>query len=122
MDGISQPAIEGVDTNPNRGQETVPQGVVLALRNGDNGFLPPGGGPNDAKGVHRPVWAQDGSFLTFRKLMQKVPEFKRFMRDHALTVPPGQGNPTGADFLAARLVGRWPSGKLNVLQFRDGRC
>ena len=112
LDGVSQPAIQGIDTKPNPGQETVPQGIVLALRDGDNGVVPPG---KPAAGVHRPVWARDGSFLTFRKLQQLVPEFNRFMQANALTVPPGPGNPTGAEFLAARLVGRWPSGKQALL-------
>lgn len=107
---MSNPAIENVDTNPNPGQETIPQGIVLTLRDGDNGFLSPLPG-SVAQGVRRPLWARDGSFLTFRKLAQHVPEFNAFMRANALPVPPGPNNPTGADFLAARLVGRWPSGE-----------
>ena len=112
---MSNPAVANFDTNPNPGQETIPQGIILTLRDMDNGFVPPGPGAT-AQGVRRPIWARDGSFLVFRKLQQHVPEFNRFMQANALTgVPPGPNNPTGADLLAARLVGRWKSGEQNNL-------
>ena len=88
LDGVSQPAVLGVDTTfP--GQELVRQGIILLGREGDNNT--------------RPSWALDGSFLTFRYLSQLVPEFQKFVDAQ---------NPIGApkDFLGARLVGRWKSG------------
>lgn len=53
----------------------------------------------------RPAWALDGSFLAFRYLSQNVPEFQSFV---------DANNPPNApkDFLGARLVGRWKSGKI----------
>lgn len=52
----------------------------------------------------------DGSFFVFRHLTQRVPEFDAFLEQNALTVPDVPGNPSGADLLGARLVGRWKSG------------
>ena len=93
LDGISEPAVQGVDTKTNRGQETIRQGIVLLGRDGDS--------------VSRPSWALDGSFLSFRYLSQLVPEFNAFLAKNAI-----KGLPTkqGADLLGARLVGRWKSG------------
>lgn len=120
LDGVSQPAVKSVDTTPNPGQETVEQGVFLLAREADlgvndpaNALLNPPKPPLEP--VTRPAWATDGSFLAFRYLKQKVPEFHDFTKRNALTVSPSTDpahpNPTGAELLAARLVGRWPSGK-----------
>ena len=89
LDGVSQPAVLGVDETVLLGQETVRQGIILLGREGDT--------------TTRPSWALDGSFLTFRYLSQLVPEFQRFV---------DAKNPPGApeDLLGARLVGRWKSG------------
>ncbi|TVY68670.1 Dye-decolorizing peroxidase msp1 [Lachnellula suecica] len=119
LDGVSQPAIQGISTPANRGQETVDQGVILLGREGDNGIVPPGGRHDadfkfliEPEGVTRPTWALDGSFFVFRHLQQLVPEFNDFLEKNALDVPIPilLGNPSGADLLGARLVGRWKSG------------
>lgn len=107
LDGVSQPAVQGVDLQPTKGQETVRQGIILLGREGDA----------DGQGnvIQRPDWALDGSFLVFRYLSQLVPEFQGFVDGK---------NPIGApkDFLGARLVGRWKSGKswlyLAMLEWR----
>ncbi|KAK3112445.1 hypothetical protein LTR53_011282 [Teratosphaeriaceae sp. CCFEE 6253] len=44
-----------------------------------------------------PAWMTDGSFLCFRKLEQKVPEWNQFLVD-------------ASNQLGARLIGRWKSG------------
>jgi Dyp-type peroxidase family len=51
-----------------------------------------------------PLWAEDGSFLVFRRLRQDVHAFHAFLHDQAaeLGVTPAA--------LGARLVGRWASG------------
>src|SRR5205807_9132795 len=70
-----------------------------------------------------PDWADDGSFLVFRRLRQNVGLFQRFLKETAtklsvptpppLLVPAPQGVPVGdsaADVVGARCVGRWRSG------------
>jgi len=58
-----------------------------------------------------PRWTTNGSFLVFRRLVQDVGLFWRTMRKLAreLSTMPGFEH-VDADWLAARLVGRWPSG------------
>ncbi len=98
MDGISQPAVQGVDTSPNPGQDTVHQGVILLKRDNDNTSL------------LRPSWAKDGSFLVLRYLFQLVPEFNTFLQNNPIkesSLTPEQGS----ELLGARLMGRWKSGR-----------
>lgn len=103
LDGISQPAVEGVDTKPNPGQETVPQGTILTGR--------------DQDAVPRPPWALDGSFLSFRYLTQLVPEFNTFLKNNPI---PGMPADQGSEFTGARMVGRWKSGApLDLAPLKD---
>ncbi|THH33434.1 heme-thiolate peroxidase [Antrodiella citrinella] len=103
LDGISNPAIEKIDVNPFPGQETVRQGIILLGRNGDP--------------TTRPAWALDGSFLAFRYLFQLVPEFNDFLLHNAI---PGLTPEEGAEFLGARLFGRWKSGApLDLAPLKD---
>ncbi|KAI0636146.1 peroxidase TAP [Trametes polyzona] len=95
LDGISQPAVKGIDTKPNPGQETVPQGVILLGREGDT--------------ITRPAWAVDGSFIAFRYLFQLVPEFNHFLTANPIKAT-GLTPEQGSALLGARLVGRWKSG------------
>ena len=94
-DGISQPAIQGVDPTNNPGQEFVLPGVIILGRDGD--------------GLEstRPSWAVDGSFLAFRYLFQLVPEFNTFLKKNPIV---GPAPDLGSELLGARLVGRWKSG------------
>lgn len=97
LDGISDPAVQGVDTNPLPGQETIPQGKILLGREGDP--------------VNRLPWAVDGSFLVFRYLPQRVPEFNAFLKNNAIPISdPSKPPELDMDLLGARLVGRWKSG------------
>jgi Dyp-type peroxidase family len=59
----------------------------------------------------QPPWTRNGSFLVYRRLRQDVGLFWRTMREEAarLAALPGFSG-LSADALAARLVGRWPSG------------
>ena len=93
MDGISQPAIRGVDATNRPGQEFIRQGIMLLGREGDD--------------VTRPPWALDGSFLAFRWLFQLVPEFHTFLKRNPI---PGLEPDLGSELLGARFVGRWMSG------------
>jgi len=103
LDGISNPAVENVDLTPFPGQETIRQGIILLSRNGDP--------------TARPAWALDGSFLVFRYLFQLVPEFNNFLLQNAI---PGLTPEEGAEFLGARLFGRWKSGApLDLAPLKD---
>jgi len=96
LDGVSNPLIAGFD-------RTVPGPAPIDASNILTGFT------NDKD------WTRDGSFLVFRYLFQKVPEFNNFLRANALKIHPITSqslDPTdGSEFLGARLVGRWKSGK-----------
>ncbi|WPH01055.1 Hypothetical protein R9X50_00389000 [Acrodontium crateriforme] len=89
LDGVSQPAIDGVDQAP-PGQDTISPGVILCGRPGDD--------------AGHPAWMTDGSFLCFRKLEQKVPEWNKFLVDASNQLG------TWSKQLGARLIGRWESG------------
>ncbi|CZT53304.1 related to Peroxidase 2 [Rhynchosporium secalis] len=91
-DGIAQPAVDSVPTVVHRGADTVHQGIILVGRSGDS------------IKEQRPSWALDGSFLAFRKLKQKVPEFQKFLDLEA------QNTGLSAELLGAKLVGRYKSG------------
>jgi deferrochelatase/peroxidase EfeB len=110
-DGVSHPAVQDVDTNPNLGQETVPQGIILLGREGDQTNVP--------GLVARPWWAVDGSFLCFRYMFQHVPEFDAFLKRNALPIfpiDPSAPQDLGSELLGARLVGRWKSGTSSFLR------
>ncbi|KAG9599849.1 hypothetical protein KCU77_g3591, partial [Aureobasidium melanogenum] len=103
-DGISQPAVDGFDLHPKPGQGNRIRSIILLGRDGDV--------------EKRPPWALDGSFLAFRFLSQRVPEFNEFLVQNA----PVTNDPTASasDLLGARLVGRWKSGAPIALKpFQD---
>ncbi|KAG8687908.1 hypothetical protein FRC11_006397 [Ceratobasidium sp. 423] len=99
-DGISQPAIRGLE-HPLPGQIQVDPGVIIT------------GYKGDPVGSKRPDWAKDGAILVFRKLQQDVVAWDNYMLDHGQDykdVPGGKAgvNPPlsqgeGAKLLAARL-------------------
>lgn len=47
---------------------------------------------------------RDGSYMVFRRLEEKVPEFRRFVRERAARLV------MDLELLAARVLGRWKSG------------
>jgi Dyp-type peroxidase family len=104
VDGISQPGIRGLTpaSPPGaNGQDLVwPGEFVLGY---------PGQDPKDPNkaGPIAPLpapWAKNGSYMVFRRLEQRVPEFRRFVAEAAARLG------ISADLLAARMVGRWRSG------------
>lgn len=102
-DGISQPAVDGVNATHNPGQEFVRQGITLLGRDGDDSIVNlVNKGP-----IKRPSWALDGSFLAFRYLFQLVPEFHTFLKRNPIA---GLAPDLGSELLGARFVGRWMSG------------
>jgi Dyp-type peroxidase family len=109
-DGISQPGIRGLTRRSNRttspdqglpGQDLIWPGEFV--------FGYPGQDANDAvkqgPSPHMAApWLRNGSYMVFRRLEQKVPEFRKFVAGHAarLGMEP--------DLLGARVFGRWKSG------------
>jgi len=49
-------------------------------------------------------WMRNGSYMVFRRLEQKVPEFRKFVAEQAARLGMDR------ELLAARIVGRWRSG------------
>ena len=117
-DGISQPGIRGLTrrstSNPDQG--LLGQDLIWP---GEFVFGYPGQDPNDAVKPGGPPhmgapWLRNGSYMAFRRLEQKVPEFRKFVAERAarLGMEP--------ELLGARLVGRWKSGApLELSPLRD---
>jgi len=116
LDGVSNPAILGFDTNIPPGPGPIRPGVILMGHPGDERQEGQRLVPNE-----RDPWMIDGSFLVFRYLFQKVPEFDDFVNRNASTVQgPGMTKQQSADLLGARLVGRWKSGApVDITPFID---
>ena len=107
-DGISQPAVQGLPTDPHPGHGIpVRQGIILCGRDGDGPT-----GPDDKTVTPRAPWTLDGSLLSFRLLLQRVPEFNAFLK-HKATAD------VSSELLGARLVGRWKSGTCVRAVFLD---
>jgi Dyp-type peroxidase family len=110
LDGISQPGIRGLTPvsdpihRPSeglRGQDLIWPGEFV--------FGYPGQHPDDPhKSGSEPqmaaTWMRNGSYMVFRRLEQKVPEFRQFVRERATALGMSR------ELLAARMVGRWKSG------------
>lgn len=110
LDGVSNPGVRGITprtnpTNPNQGvpgQDLLWPGAFV--------FGYPGQDPN--KPFEKPgpepamphAWMRDGSYMVFRRLNQRVPEFHAFLDAQAAALG------TDPALLGARMVGRWQSG------------
>jgi Dyp-type peroxidase family len=104
-DGIGNPSIAGVP-----GRKTAGGGKLA----GKDGWQPlaPGEfilGYGDEAGeianTPRPVrFFKNGTFMVFRKLEQRVAEFRRYAEEE------GKKYPGGVDQFKAKMVGRWPDG------------
>jgi Dyp-type peroxidase family len=109
-DGISQPGIRGL-TAMSRPRSAPEQGLpgqdlvwpgefVLGYPGQSQGYP-------DKPGPVAPLpapWARNGSYMVFRRLEQRVPEFRSFVAAR------GAGLGMHPELLASRMVGRWPSG------------
>ncbi len=95
-DGIGQPAIEGsgiVGSNPH--EAPLKAGEFVLGYVDETGDLPPLPQPD--------VLGRNGTFMVFRKLHTRVAAFRQYLRERA-------ASPADEERLAAKLVGRWPSG------------
>jgi Dyp-type peroxidase family len=100
-DGISNPDVEGSGnpiTNPHEAPFK-PGEFVLGYPN-ETGDLPP---------MPRPeVLGRNGTYVVIRKLQTRVAAFRQYLRAQAKS-------PEEEELLAAKFVGRWPSGAPLVL-------
>ncbi len=97
-DGISHPAIEGIPTpnsDPNPHETPVKPGEFILGYPDETGNLPPMPRPD--------VLGRNGTYVAIRKLRTDVAAWRRYLRDHST-------GPEDEELLAAKLVGRWPSG------------
>jgi len=95
-DGISQPFVEGLGkTGPS--EQTVRAGEFLLGYENEYGHT-----------IDQPL-LRNGSYLVFRQLAQDVGGFWRFT-DEATRRADGSSDPDARLRLAAKMVGRWPSG------------
>jgi Dyp-type peroxidase family len=118
FDGIAQPQIEGI-----KGEGVSTGEFILGYLN-EYGFypvspvVPPADDPEcilpvSTNPFHQSAGYRDlgmnGSFIVYRKLGQDVAGFWRFMQDESIRVL-GAPDPEFMVRLAAKMVGRWPSG------------
>jgi Dyp-type peroxidase family len=116
-DAISQPSIEGMHPDKSADNLIKAGEFILGYANeydlltesprvrpelDPQNMLPPG-----ELGAHD--LGRNGSYLVFRQLSQRVTEFWRFLEQTSQN-PDGSSNPEARVKLAAKLVGRWPSG------------
>jgi Dyp-type peroxidase family len=95
-DGISQPAVEGSGVGSSNPHEAPLKAGEFVL------------GYEDETGETLPVpqpelLGRNGSYVVFRKLHTRVAAFRQYMRQRA-------SSPGDEELLAAKFVGRWPSG------------
>jgi Dyp-type peroxidase family len=95
-DGISHPAVEGsgiAGDNP-YDPPLKPGELILGYEDELGAIAPP---------PEPPALGRNGSYVVFRKLHQRVAEFRRYLRANAK-------DPADEELLAAKMMGRWRSG------------
>jgi len=118
-DGISQPIIAGLPKAA-RAMRTVPAGeFILGYPNArgqltGRPLMPASEDPRrlllpDPTGSGAVDFGRNGTYLVFRQLEQDVEGFWQFM-DAATRRPDGSQDSSDRAALAAKMVGRWPSG------------
>lgn len=118
-DGISQPFVEGL-SKAGPPETTVRTGEFLLGYPNEYGLYtgrplldptadPRGELPRDPEGSGRADLGRNGSYLVFRQLRQDVPGFWRYV-DGATRRSDGSSDRQAQLRLAAKMVGRWPSG------------
>ncbi|WIV19814.1 Dyp-type peroxidase [Paenibacillus polygoni] len=96
MDGISNPRIQGNHIPNAVGQEDeIKAGEFLFGYVNESGTV--------TKGPEPVELGHNGCYLSLRKLHMRVAAFRRYLREHA-------DHRDDEELLAAKMVGRWPSG------------
>ncbi len=96
VDGLSRPFIEGEGGIPLPGQgEPMKAGEFVLGYENEMGEIATGPGPEA-------LW-RNGTYISIRKIRQKVHSFRQFLREQAATTD-------GQEFVAAKMMGRWRSG------------
>ena len=118
-DGISQPIIPGLSKKGSPENTVAPGEFILGYKNeydkcSDSPVVTPAQDPanllnSPADGAQPHDFGRNGSYLVFRQLSQDVPAFWRFMHEQTLGET-GESNSADMVKLAAKMVGRWPSG------------
>jgi len=105
VDGIEQPHVVGSPRRrPPHSVEVAAGEFVLGY---DNAY---GEQPLVLRGDDATDFGENGSFLVYRKLAQDVAGFWRAMYERAETTGDPDADERAAIAIAARIVGRWPSG------------
>jgi Dyp-type peroxidase family len=95
-DGMGQPAIEGSGIAGNNPHEApIKAGEFVLGYVDETGDLPPMPQPE--------MLGHNGTYVVFRKLHARVAAFRQYLRERA-------ASPVDEELLAAKFVGRWPSG------------
>ena len=123
FDGIAQPQIEGVKGKGVGTGEFIlgyqneydffPLSPVVPLADDPKRILPASANPYHRTARYRDL-GFNGTFVVYRKLAQDVVSFWRFLQDESIRLE-GQPNPRFMIWLAAKMVGRWPSGASLIL-------
>lgn len=118
-DGISQPVIAGLPKAVGARQAVAAGEFVLGYPNAreqlaDSPLLPASDDPMrllppDPADSSAVDLGRNGTYLVFRQLEQDVEGFRRFL-DAATRRADGSEDPAARTALAAKMVGRWPSG------------
>src|SRR5262244_2557569 len=104
-DGISHPAIEGSGIPGSNTQEQPFKAGDFVL-----------GYPDEMGGIQKTVpevFGRNGTYIVFRKLHQRVAEFRRYLKTNSK-------GPEDEELMAAKMMGRWRSGApLALCPFHD---
>lgn len=118
-DGIGQPVIEGSGRSGAKDDiiatgefvmgykneyDVFPDTPLIVSQQGDTNLL-----PADAGGSGKKDLGRNGSYLVFRQIEQDVEAFWTFMNEKTKTAD-GKLNVEESTKLAAKMIGRWPSG------------
>jgi Dyp-type peroxidase family len=119
-DGIAQPIIQGIGADESNTHNTVATGEFLLGYKNEYGVFPdspfitsPQGDmnllPTDEAGSEYKDIGRNGSYLVYRQMEQHVDKFWNFMNEKTKAAD-GVINADESVKLAAKMLGRWPSG------------